>query len=123
MSPTRRPLRSRDTRWARALAAWLAARAVSPDELFPDNGPIAASLGGLRAALAGGGYLVYTCQPWHPQLELIARVLTNCAGRPWVMRCRPQAEMDALVRRAGFEKLATAADDTGIFTVSLARAA
>jgi alpha-beta hydrolase superfamily lysophospholipase len=92
-------------------------------ELFPDNGPIAASLGGLRAALAGGGYLVYTCQPWHPQLELIARVLTNREGRPWVMRCRPQAEMDALVRRAGFEKLTTAADDTGIFTVSLARAA
>jgi alpha-beta hydrolase superfamily lysophospholipase len=92
-------------------------------ELFPDNAPVAASLGGLRAALAGGGYLVYTCQPWHPQLELIARVLTNREGRPWVMRCRPQAEMDALVRQAGFEKLAMAAGEHGICTVSLARAA
>jgi hypothetical protein len=39
------------------------------------------------------------------------------------MRCRPQAEMDALVREAAFEKLEMAADEHGIFTVSLARKA
>ncbi len=51
-----------------------------------------------------GGSLIYTNQPWHPQLELIARGLTDWDGKPWVMRRRTQAEMDDLVRAAGFEK-------------------
>ncbi|MEJ7806075.1 MAG: bifunctional alpha/beta hydrolase/class I SAM-dependent methyltransferase, partial [Telluria sp.] len=42
-------------------------------ELFPDNSLLRASLGGLADAMLDGGYLVYTNQPWHPQLELIAR--------------------------------------------------
>lgn len=90
-------------------------------ELFPDNDLIARSLGGLSAALAGGGYLIYTNQPVHPQVELIARVLINRDGRPWVMRRRPQAEMDELVHAAGFEKLHMEIDEHGIFTVSVAR--
>jgi hypothetical protein len=76
---------------------------------------------GLADALGDSGYLIYTNQPWHPQLEMIARVLDNREGQPWVMRCRSQAEMDALVARAGFEKLETRMDADGIFTVSLAR--
>ena len=68
-----------------------------------------------------GGYLIYTCQPWHPQVEFIARTLTNREGRPWIMRRRTQAEMDALVRAAGFEKVDQDVDPWGIFTVSLAR--
>src|SRR5260370_27637861 len=79
------------------------------------------SLQGLAGALEDDGYLIYTNQPWHPQLEMIARVLTNRDGKPWVMRCRPQAEMDELVRNAGFEKLEMLIDADGIFTVSLAR--
>src|SRR5262249_45608822 len=79
------------------------------------------SLLGIAGALDEFGYLIYTNQPWHPQLEMIARVLRNREGRPWVMRCRAQAEMDALVRDAGFEKLQTLLDDDGIFTVSVAR--
>ncbi|MCA8973158.1 MAG: class I SAM-dependent methyltransferase family protein, partial [Planctomycetes bacterium] len=59
--------------------------------------------------------------PWHPQLEMIARVLPNREARPWVMRRRTQAEIDDLVSAAGFEKVAMAIDDDGIFTVSLAR--
>jgi SAM-dependent methyltransferase len=90
-------------------------------ELFPDNDRISASLEGLHAALANGGYLIYTNQPWHPQLELIGRVLTNREGRPWLMRCRPQAEMDELVRAAGFQKVHTEIDEYGIFTVSVAQ--
>lgn len=92
-------------------------------ELFPDNGGVRASLRGLFEGLAPGGVLLYTNQPWHPQAEEIARVLTNRDGEPWVMRMRSQAEMDALVRAAGFEKLRTAADAQGIFTVSIARKA
>lgn len=90
-------------------------------ELFPDNRYVEASLAGVHAALADGGYLIYTNQPWHPQLRLIARLLTNREGRPWAMRCRPQSEIDALVERIGFEKVEMAIDDRGIFSVSVAR--
>lgn len=91
-------------------------------ELFPDNHLIRTSLAGLADAVEAGGYLVYTNQPWHPQLELIARSLTSHRqGQPWVMRRRTQAEMDQLVEQAGFEKLDQYADEWGIFTVSLAR--
>jgi alpha-beta hydrolase superfamily lysophospholipase/SAM-dependent methyltransferase len=90
-------------------------------ELFPDNGPVLDSLRGLRDAVAEDGYLIYTNQPWHPQLEQIARVLANREGKPWVMRPRVQAEMDELVRAAGFEKLEMDIDERGIFTVSVAR--
>lgn len=89
-------------------------------ELIPDNDPIQASLRGLAAALEDGGLLIYTNQPWHPQQELIARSLVGIDGRPWVMRCRTQVEMDQLVAAAGFRKLRTLATDNGIFTVSLA---
>ena len=90
-------------------------------ELFPDNTPVSASLEGLAQALEPGGYLVYTNQPWHPQLELIAHTLTNREGHPWIMRRRTQAEMDQLVRAAGFRKLSMEIDRWGIFTVSLAQ--
>ena len=90
-------------------------------ELFPDNRRVRESLLGVADSLDDSGYLIYTNQPWHPQLETIARVLRNREGQPWVMRCRAQAEMDALVRSAGFEKLETRLDGDGIFSVSLAR--
>ena len=91
-------------------------------ELFPENAPIRASLAGLSEAVPTGGYLVYTNQPWHPQLELIARTLTSHrSNQDWVMRRRTQAEMDQLVAQAGFKKIDQLADEWGIFTVSLAR--
>ena len=90
-------------------------------ELFPDNDQVAASLAGIAAAVPPGGCLVYTGQPWHPQLELIARALTSHRqGQAWVMRRRTQAEMDHLVEAAGFRKLEQRIDAFGIFTVSLA---
>jgi alpha-beta hydrolase superfamily lysophospholipase/SAM-dependent methyltransferase len=90
-------------------------------ELFPDNAPVLASLRGLATALKPGGRLIYTGQPWHPQLETIARVLRNREQRRWVMRRRSQAELDALVRAAGLVKERTRIDEQGIFTVSVAR--
>lgn len=89
-------------------------------ELFPDNAPVMASLRGLADAVEPGGYLIYTNQPWHPQLEFIARTLTNREGKRWIMRRRTQAEMDGLVRAAGFRKVSMEIDRWGIFTVSLA---
>jgi len=78
-------------------------------------------LEGIADAIEEGGYLIYTGQPWHPQIEMIARVLTNRDGEPWVMRRRTQPELDALVREAGFEKIRTRVDKRGIFTVSIAK--
>lgn len=90
-------------------------------ELFPDNTLINASLAGLAAAIPPGGILVYTGQPWHPQLKTIAYTLTSHQnGIPWMMRVRTQKEMDTLVEQAGFEKCHQTIDEFGIFTVSLA---
>ena len=91
-------------------------------ELFGSNRMVGDSLAGLAAAVEEGGYLVYTGQPWHPQLELIARALTSHRqGQAWVMRRRSQAEMDQLVEAAGFRKLEQRIDEWGIFSVSLAQ--
>jgi SAM-dependent methyltransferase len=90
-------------------------------ELFPENAPVLNSLRGLADAVEPGGTLIYTNQPWHPQMEFIARVLTNREGEPWIMRRRTQAEMDELVRAAGFEKIREEIDQWGIFSVSVAR--
>src|SRR5262249_54545150 len=92
-------------------------------ELFPDNERVLRSLRGLADAVEPGGHLIYTNQPWHPQVEFIARVLINREGQPWIMRRRTQAEMDELVRTAGFEKVSQEIDPWGIFTVSVARRA
>lgn len=91
-------------------------------ELFASNTMVSDSLAGLAEAVVDGGYLVYTGQPWHPQLELIARALTSHReGEAWVMRRRSQAEMDQLVEEAGFRKITQRVDEWGIFTVSLAQ--
>jgi len=89
-------------------------------ELFSDNALVRRCLDGIVSAIDEEGYLIYTGQPWHPQIEMIARVLTNRNGEPWIMRRRTQIELDALVHEAGFEKIRTRVDKRGIFTVSLA---
>ncbi len=91
-------------------------------ELFPDNSQVSQSLRGIARAVESSNYLVYTGQPWHPQLEFIARTLTSHRGhQAWVMRRRTQLELDQLVEHAGFRKLEQWTDEWGIFTVSLAQ--
>src|SRR5213593_577169 len=92
-------------------------------ELFPRNEPVLNSLRGLAGAIEPGGYLIYTNQPWHPQVEFIARVLRNREGQPWIMRRRTTAEIDELVCVSGFRKMAMEVDQWGMFTVSIARRA
>lgn len=90
-------------------------------ELFPDNQLILDSLAGIAAAMPKGGILIYTNQPWHPQLEMIARALTSHRqGQSWVMRRRSQGEMDDLVARSGFIKSRQLIDEYGIFSVAMA---
>ena len=90
-------------------------------ELFPDNAMVRTSLAGLADTIEDDGLLIYTGQPWHPQLELIARGLTSHRGGAWVMRRRTQMELDQLVESAGFRKIDQRIDQWGIFTVSMAR--
>ena len=90
-------------------------------ELFPRNEPVLNSLRGLAEAIEPGGYLIYTNQPWHPQVEFIAHVLRNREGQPWIMRRRTTAEIDQLVYVTGFRKMAMEVDQWGMFTVSIAR--
>ncbi|MCL2713528.1 MAG: bifunctional alpha/beta hydrolase/class I SAM-dependent methyltransferase [Alphaproteobacteria bacterium] len=90
-------------------------------ELFAENSLIRASLAGVARCMEPGSLLIYTGQPWHPQLEMIGRCLNSHRdGKPWVMRRRTQQEMDQLVEAAGFRKIEQRIDDFGIFTVSLA---
>lgn len=90
-------------------------------ELFAENSLVRESLAGLAEAIPPGGILIYTGQPWHPQLKTIAWSLTSHKdGNAWIMRVRSQGEMDALVREAGFEKCYQLIDEYGIFTVSMA---
>ncbi|MCW0134527.1 class I SAM-dependent methyltransferase family protein [Escherichia coli] len=63
---------------------------------------------------------MYTGQPWHPQLELIAGVLTSHKdGKPWVMRVRSQGRW---IHSCVMPDLINAQriDEWGIFTVSMA---
>lgn len=90
-------------------------------ELFSDNARVLLSLSGIAQQMAMGGHLVYTGQPWHPELRMIAQTLTNHRGQPWQMRPRPQAEMDALVASVGCHKVHSEVGLAGIFTVSVAQ--
>jgi SAM-dependent methyltransferase len=89
-------------------------------ELFDDNQRLLNALQAIHAALPEDGSLIVTNQPTHPQLAFIARVLDDRHGRPWVMRLRPQRELQALLRQAGFASQRRLIDDQGIFTVNLA---
>lgn len=87
-------------------------------ELYESNPQVHNVLHELYKLVSKGGYIIYTGQPWHPQIKMIGRVLNNRHGKRWVMRRRVQQEMDLLVESAGFNKLNTKSDTHGIFTVS-----
>ncbi|WP_373740943.1 bifunctional alpha/beta hydrolase/class I SAM-dependent methyltransferase [Neisseria sp.] len=84
-------------------------------ERCSDNGLVSLSLQGLDAAVAQGGFLIYTNRPWHPCPEAAVRALSLPA-----VRRRSQQEIDQLVAQAGFKKIRQWTDDDGMSTVSLA---
>jgi alpha-beta hydrolase superfamily lysophospholipase/2-polyprenyl-3-methyl-5-hydroxy-6-metoxy-1,4-benzoquinol methylase len=89
-------------------------------ELFGDNDTIQKAIEGVSRMLKSGDILIYTNQPWHPQLTQIANVLGNHQGKKWIMRRRTQCEMDVLFEKSGFRKESMLIDDYGIFTVTKA---
>jgi alpha-beta hydrolase superfamily lysophospholipase/SAM-dependent methyltransferase len=90
-------------------------------ELFADNKRVLRSLRAINGILLDDGYLIFTNQPHHPQLELIAETLVNRDGDPWVMRPRPQSEMLGLLKRADFVTDEMLTDEDGIFVAGIAR--
>ena len=88
-------------------------------ELFGDNALAAEAIKGV-VSISDNGYIVYTGQPWHPQLKTIAFVLKSHQEKDWVMRRRSQRELDGLFALHGVKKESMLIDDFGIFTVSLA---
>ncbi|MBV7439966.1 class I SAM-dependent methyltransferase family protein [Weeksellaceae bacterium TAE3-ERU29] len=90
-------------------------------ELFEDNHLINKAISGAVSIAENNGYLVYTGQPWHPQLKTIAYVLNSHQEKDWVMRRRSQKELDRIFAFNQVKKEKMLLDDNGIFTVSLGR--
>lgn len=89
-------------------------------ELFPNNDLVQKCIQKIVKESSPDAQVIYTGQPYHPQLEMIARSLRNREGQAWVMRLRSQAELDEIFRTHGLEKKEMEIDPFGIFTVSRA---
>lgn len=68
-----------------------------------------------------GAKLIFTIQPYHPQLEFIARVLPSHTHKPWVMRLRDCELTKGWVESAGFSienKIMEAQNIFGVVTAT-----
>lgn len=86
-------------------------------EILPDNQLISHHFAQLYSILEPNGVLIFTIQPYHPQLEFIARVLNAHTGKPWVMRLRSLALVQEWATEAGFSGFEVQMDSFGIFGV------
>lgn len=90
-------------------------------EIIDDDDRLRRHFHQLHPLLNPSGYLILTVQPWHPQLELIARGLRSHTGKPWVMRLRSLDLTESWLRDAGFDVLDLQMEPSGIFGVLVAR--
>ena len=91
-------------------------------ELFEDNKMLENTISEVAEILEKNGAVIYTGQPWHPQLKQIALVLNSHKGndKSWLMRRRSEKELDSLFEKYNLNKEKMLIDNNGIFTVSLA---
>ncbi|MFZ4930340.1 bifunctional alpha/beta hydrolase/class I SAM-dependent methyltransferase [Chryseobacterium sp. Mn2064] len=87
-------------------------------ELFGDNEMASKAIQGIISVSEKNSFIVYTGQPWHPQLKMIAYVLNNHQNKDWIMRRRSQKELDSIMTYNSIQKENMLIDDFGIFTVS-----
>ncbi len=87
-------------------------------EILIDDAAVCRSLLGIRQILAPGGTFLFTSQVAHPQLELIANVLTNRRGEPWIMCTRPLSRLERWAREAGFSSVTSQVEPYGMFGVT-----
>ena len=90
-------------------------------ELFLDRSMIARSLRALHDVAAPGAAIFVTTQVTHPQLDMIANVLPNRDGLPWVMESRPVALTEQWLRDAGFDVAESRTEPLRLFAVTMAR--
>jgi len=91
-------------------------------ELFENNKMLENTISRIAEILDKNGAVIYTGQPWHPQLKQIALVLNSHKGKgkSWLMRRRSEKELDSLFEKYDLKKEKMLIDNNGIFTVSLA---
>ena len=90
-------------------------------EILSDDALIRGHYPQLARVLKPDGFLIYTVQPHHPQVEFIARVLPSHTGQLWVMRLRARAQVEGWARAAGFTRFETRMEPQNIFGVVTAR--
>lgn len=88
-------------------------------ELFQENEMVSNTIKGICSIAKPNSCIVYTGQPWHPQLKTIAFVLKSHRDTDWVMRRRSQRELDKIFAYNHVNKKDMLIDDYGIFTVSI----
>lgn len=86
-------------------------------EIIEDDRLVRECLLNAARCLAPGGRLIFTIQPNHPQLELIARTLTSHTGKPWVMRLRSLPLFKNWMNEAGLGYVSHRLEKHGIFGV------
>ncbi len=86
-------------------------------EILPDDDLIEQHFRQLYRIMDEAGTLIFTIQPQHPQLELIARTLPAHTGGPWVMRLRSWELTYRWVTAAGFRNVQVQMEPNGIFGV------
>jgi SAM-dependent methyltransferase len=86
-------------------------------EILPNDALIKNHFQQLYRILDTTGTLIFTIQPQHPQLEMIARTLPAHTGLPWVMRVRSWELIRQWAEVAGFENFQVQMESNGIFGV------
>jgi 2-polyprenyl-3-methyl-5-hydroxy-6-metoxy-1,4-benzoquinol methylase len=90
-------------------------------EIIDDDSLIKGCIQNIAACLNSGGSLVFTIQPYHPQLEMAARALTSNTGKPWIMRLRSLDLYRQWLNEAGLEYASHEMETHQIFGVVEAR--
>jgi SAM-dependent methyltransferase len=90
-------------------------------EILPNDKLIRHHFQQLYRILDNAGTLIFTIQPQHPQLEMIARTLPAHTGLPWVMRVRSWELIRQWAEEAGFQGFYVQMEPNGIFGVVTAQ--
>lgn len=83
-------------------------------EVVPDDNLVRRHFHQVYKALEAPGRFIFTVQPYHPQFELVARILPSHTGAPWVMSLRPFELTLRWAREAGFSDFGVWMHDSGI---------
>ena len=86
-------------------------------EILPNDTLIKHHFQQLHRILDTAGTMIFTIQPQHPQLEMIARTLPAHTGLPWVMRVRSWKLIRQWAEEAGFHNFKVQMEPNGIFGV------